>query len=390
MFRRKLAAWLLLFISCLLTLAFLFRVKDKMVDFEVNYTAAKRLRLGETLYRSADGHYQFKYLPFSAFLYLPVSTLPLSLAKATWYGVVICCSFLIFFLSFRLINPEKQKFLWVAVFPPLILARYFLREVQLGQINALITLLLLAMISRLLAQPSSFRSESGRGTVRQVGAGLFGGLATALKPYALIFFPYFIIRKKWLCLAVCLVVLGLGLFAPSLFYGVRGNLAVLKEWQASLAASTPSLFSSQDNVSLLAFLIKWTGRQTLSLVFYFFILAGLGLLSLLLFAKGKAVPRPALLDGFLLLALIPLISPLGWDYTFLSAAPAVMLILYHHDKYRPFWRAFLYVNFAVIALSLYDLMGREIYASFMSVSIITINFVILIGYVSFLRLKGHA
>jgi len=390
MFSRKLTACLLLFLFCLLILAFLFRVKDEMVDFEVNYTAAKRLRLGETLYRSADGHYQFKYLPFSAFLYLPVSFLPLILAKATWYGVVICCSFLVFFLSLRLINPEKEKLLWVAVFPPLILAKYFLREIQLGQINALIALLLLAMISKLLAQPGSFHSQGGGETARQVGAGLFGGLATALKPYALIFFPYFIIRKKWLCLAVSLAVLGLGLFAPSLFYGVRGNLSVLKEWQASLAASTPSFFSSQDNVSLLGFFVKWTGHQALSLFFYLFILAGLGLLSLFLFAKGKAVPRPVLLDCFLLLALIPLISPLGWDYTFLSSAPAVMLVLYHLDKYRPFWRALLSVNFAVIALSLYDLMGREIYASFMSWSIITINFIILAGYVSFLRLKGHA
>jgi alpha-1,2-mannosyltransferase len=390
MFSRKLTACLLLFLFCLLTFAFLFRVKNKMVDFEVNYTAAKRLRLGETLYRSADGHYQFKYLPFSALLYLPVSFLPLALAKAAWYGVVICCSFLIFFLSFRLISPEKERFLWVAVLPPLILAKYFLREIQLGQINALITLLLLAMILKLLAQPSTLDRRRGGEAARQVAAGLFGGLATALKPYALIFFPYFIIRKKWLCLATSIAVLILGIFSPSLFYGVRGNFTVLKEWQASLAASTPSLFSAQDNVSLLAFLMKWTGHQTLSLFLYFFVLAGLGLLSLLLFAKGKPVPQPGVLDCFLLLALIPLISPLGWDYTFLSSAPAVMLLLYHFDKYRPFWRVFLSVNFAVIALSLFDLMGREIYASFMSLSIITINFIVLVGYVSFLRLKGHA
>ncbi len=390
MFSRKLAACLLLLLFGLVIFAFLFRVKDEMIDFEVNYTAAKRLRLGETLYRSEDGHYQFKYLPFSAFLYLPVSFLPPLLAKATWYGVVICCSFLIFFFSLRLINPKKEKFLWVAVFPPLILAKYFLREIQLGQINALVTLVLLAMVSRLLTQPGHFQRECGGEIARQAGAGLFGGLATALKPYALIFYPYFIIRKKWLCLAVSTAVLGLGVFAPSLFYGIRGNFTVLKEWQASLAASTPSLFTTQDNVSILAFFVKWTRSQTLSFLFYFFVLTALGLLLLFLFIRGKAVPRPGLLDCFLLLALIPLISPLGWDYTFLSSAPAVMLILYHVDKVRPFWRVLLFVNFAVIALSLYDLMGRDVYASFMTLSIITISFIVLVGYISFLRLKGHA
>jgi hypothetical protein len=303
---------------------------------------------------------------------------------------VVCCSFFIFFLSLRLINPKKEKFLWVAVFPPLILAKYFLREIQLGQINALVTLVLLAMVSRLLAQPGSPQYERHEEIARQVSAGLLGGLASALKPYALIFYPYFIIRKKWLCLAVSLAVLGLGVVAPSLFYGIRGNFIVLKEWQVSLTASTPSLLATQDNVSLLAFFVKWTGNQTFSYFIYFFALTALGLLFLFLFVKGKAASRPGLLDCVLLLALIPLISPLGWDYTFLSSAPALMLILHHFDKYRPFWRVLLSVNLAVIALSLYDLMGREIYASFMNLSIITINFIVFVGYIAFLRLKGHA
>ncbi len=390
MFSRKLVAFLLLLLFGLIIFAFLFRVKGEMVDFEVNYKAAKRLRGGETLYRSADGHYQFKYMPFSAFLYVPFSFLPPLLAKAAWYGVVVCCSFLIFLFSFKLINPERDKFLWVAVASPLILAKYFLREIQLGQINALITLFLLALTSNLLAQPTSSSKDGKSRNARQVKAGLLGGLAGALKPYALIFFPYFVLRKKWLCLTASLAVFGLAILAPSFFYGIKGNFAVLREWQASLSASTPALFSTQDNVSLLGLLMKWTGRQSLSLFFYLFFLAGLGLLSLFVMAKGKSVPRAALLDCFLLLTLIPLISPLGWDYTFLSSAPAVMLVLYHFDKYRPFWRVLLGVNFAIIALSLYDLLGREIYASFMKLSIITINFIVLVEYIFYLRFRNHA
>ncbi len=61
---------LMIFIFMLL---FLFRVKNDMIDFEVNYEAGKRLRLAETPYRFEDGHYMFKYLPSSALLYLPLS-----------------------------------------------------------------------------------------------------------------------------------------------------------------------------------------------------------------------------------------------------------------------------------------------------------------------------
>lgn len=379
---RKSTVFFLLLLLVLFSLVFLLRVKNEMVDFEVNYQAAKRLRLGETLYRASDGHYQFKYMPFSAFLYLPLTFLPISLARGVWYGIVLLSSGLVFFLSLNLLHLDKKKSLIVGLFSFLIIARYFLRELQLGQINALITFLLLLMVW-LLVRERAPRDQ-------QVSSGLFWGLATALKPYAAIFLPYFVLRKKRLALASGVVVLILALLAPSLFYGLEGNFKVLNEWQSSLRASTPSLFSSQDNISIIGFFTKWTGRQNLSFALYLIALAALGLFIFYLILRKNSVSQPILLDCFLLMALIPLISPLGWDYTLLSSVPAVMLILNHFDKYRPFWKAFLCFNFAVIALSLYDLMGREFYSFFMSLSFITINFLVLIAYLGYLRIKGHA
>lgn len=379
---RKSTLFILLLLLVSFCLIFLLRVKNEMVDFEVNYQAAKRLRLGETLYRASDGHYQFKYMPFSAFLYLPLSLLPLSVAKGMWYGISLVSLALVFFLALRLLHLDKKKSLTIGFLSFLILARYFFRELQLGQINALITFLLLLMVSLLVRGKSLGR--------RQAGSGILLGLSTALKPYAAIFFPYFIIRKKGLALTSGIIVLIVALLAPSFFYGLEGNFKVLGEWQSSLRASTPSLFSSQDNISLIGFFTKWTSRQNLSLTLYLLALAVLGgLVFSLLLVKVKT-PQPEILDGFLLLGLIPLISPLGWDYTLLSSAPAVMLILAHFDKYRPIWKAFLGLNFAIIAFSLFDLMGRESYASFMSWSVITVNFLVLIGFLAYLRIKGHA
>jgi len=365
----------------LFSLVFLFRAKDEMADFEVNYKAGQRIRSGETLYRTADGHWQFKYLPFSAFLYLPLTLLPLSGAKAVWFMAIALASVMIFVISTQLIDIKETKLFSPTFFAILILARYFLRELQLGQINALITFLLVAMIW-LLARLS--RPSAG------AAGGALAGLSTALKPYAVVFFPYFALRKKWSSLATALAVLGLAIFAPALFYGWKGNLVVLGEWRSSLSASTPPLLSSQDNVSLVGFLMKWTQDLSMSFTICGVILAALIGLVLFLLLKGTRIPQSAVLDGFLLLALIPLVSPLGWDYTFLSSAPAVMLICRHYDKYRRFWRGFLIFNFLVISLSLYDLMGRGLYTVFMSASVITLNFLALLGYLAYLRIKGHA
>jgi len=378
---KRSAAVIVLVAIILLSLVFLLRVKDEMADFEVNYKAGQRIRDGETLYRTADGHWQFKYLPFSAFLYLPLTLLPLPWAKAIWFGVIVLATVMIFFISSKLIDFKDDAFFSPAFFAGLILARYYLRELQLGQINALMTFLLVTMIW-LLARSAKPSAESAGGAL--------AGLSTALKPYAIVFFPYLALRKKWPALAAGLTVLGLALFAPALFYGWKGNLTVLGEWRSSLAASTPSLLSSQDNVSLAGFLMKRTQDQTLSLTIYGILLAALGGLVLFLLLKGSRISRSSVLDGFLLLILIPLVSPLGWDYTFLSAAPAVMLICRHYDKYRPFWRGFLILNFLVISLSLYDLMGRGFYAAFMSSSVITLDFLVLLGYLAYLRIKGHA
>jgi alpha-1,2-mannosyltransferase len=378
---KRSTAILVLAAIVLLSLAFLFRVEDKMADFEVNYKAGQRLYEGETLYRTADGHWQFKYLPFSALLYLPLTFLPLALAKACWFGLIVAASASIIVISSKLIDYKYDTFFSPVLVTVLVMGRYFFREIQLGQINALITCLLLAMIW-LLARSTRPSASAASGAL--------AGLSTALKPYAVVFFLYLAFRKKWPALALGLVVFSLAIFAPALFYGWKGNLVVLGEWRSSLAASTPSLLSSQDNVSLLGFLMKRTQDQSLSLTIYGIILAALGGLVLYLLHRGSRISQSTVLDGFLLLALIPLVSPLGWDYTFLSAAPAVMLICKHYDKYRPFWRGFLILSFLVISLSLYDLMGHRLYAAFMSSSVITLDFLALAGYLAYLRIKGHA
>jgi hypothetical protein len=393
MARRERPRLLLILAGVILSLVlFLGKVKNEMHDFQVNYTAGHRLGLGETLYRSwkpdpgweSDGHWQFKYSPFSALLYLPLSRLPLAAAKAIWYYLVIVSSCVLVFLSLKLASFERGRILPAALISFFILAKYFLRELQLGQINAVITAILMGMTWSLV------KDEDAPSATGERTAGLFWGLASALKPYALIFLPYFLWKKKWRVLAPGMIVLAVSLCVPIFFYGPQGNLAVIKEWIGSLSQSTPSLFTSQDNVSLLACLVKWTGNGSMSLALFGAAVVALALSTLLFILKGSRRRSSVLAESALLLLFIPLLSPLGWDYTFLSAFPAIVLVLRHFAVFPMFWKALLVADFLIIALSFYDLMGRHFYARFMAWSVPTICFMIIVAALFYIRLKNVA
>ena len=383
MLTKKIWPLLFLFVSICLLL-FIFKVKEDMADFEVNFQAAERIQLGETLYRQADEHYQFKYMPVSSFLYLPLTLLPLDIAKAIWFFFIASISLCLVILSNKLVHPGRPPSWLLSLLPALILAKFFLREIQLGQINTVVFFVLILMTWKLVEDKKKKWVNSG------TLSGLSWALAVALKPYALIFFPYFLIKKKWKALAFAGVFLILAFLAPSAYYGIKGNILVHQEWISTFSSSTPKLMNTQDNVSIIAFFSKWLSSQNLSLIFTGLTIFLLSLLILFIILNGKGLHRSTILESSVLLICIPLVSPLGWDYTFLLSLLGLTIILRYFPYYTSFWKTVLILNLCVISLTIYDLLGRETYALFMSWSVLTINFLFLIGYLTFLRIKKLA
>ncbi len=362
-------------------MVFLFKVRGKMADFEVNYKAGERILWGETLYRYEDGHYMFKYFPSSALIYIPLSYLSLNAAKAVWYALVVFCSVFLFILSYRLTDFPKKMAAALVLLPPLVLAKYFFREIELGQINAVVTVILLLMVWFIT-------SENGRSSPkRKFFAGCLLGIASALKPYAIIFFPYFIVKKKWRVLLGGFVVVFFAFLAPSIYYGFDGNLTVHREWYSTLSHSTPALLATPDNTSLVGFFMKWAGDQTLSLILAGTAAGLLGLLVLFLIFRGGKLTRPEVLECGVLLICIPLVSPLGWDYTLLMSALGVTILVNNFSHFPKGWQILLLLNAIIIAFFSYDILGRELYGTFMRLSITTLNFLLVIGYLSYLRVK---
>jgi hypothetical protein len=145
-----------------------------------------------------------------------------------------------------------------------------------------------------------------------------------------------------------------------------------------------------DNVSLAAMYAKWLGVRPVA-----------GLLAvvssvILVAAAGDIVRRrldvddPLGLEAALLLTLMPLLSPQGWDYVFLLATPAVVFLVNYEDRLPGGIRAAAGIAVVTAAFSLFDIMGRRAYSAFMALSIVTLCFLVVIGALFALRARRVA
>jgi Glycosyltransferase family 87 len=353
------------------------RVSRKMPDFEVYWTAGARAIASQPLYRTEDGHFQFKYLPAFAVAAAPLALVPMNAAKALWFGVSAVLMLVLLGLSARALPEPRRPIVVLLVLTFLAMAKFYAHELVLGQVNLLFAVVVVLAVV-----------EMRRG--REWAAGLLIALAIVVKPYAVLFVPWLALRPRHTAFAAMTVGLVAALLLPAAMYGWTGNLRLLNQWWHTVSSSTAPNLTNQDNVSLAAMFTKWLGPQpgasTLALV--------LGLLLLVLtavvVAGRRGVRDPDPLEASLLLMLIPLLSPQGWDYVFLISTPAVMLLINELPSLPRNLRIATIAAIAVVALSIYDLMGREAYAAFMAVSAITICFLIEVAALITLRFRRVA
>jgi hypothetical protein len=370
---------LLLAVLAAVSLVALFttRVSRKMPDFEVYWTAGSRAIAGEPLYRVEDGHYQFKYLPAFAVIAAPLALMPMNAAKAFWFATSALLMLVLLGLSARALPEPRRPIVLLLVLTFLAMAKFYAHELVLGQVNLLFAVL------AVLAVVEIRRS-------REWTAGLLLAAAIVVKPYAALFVPWLALRPN----RTAFVTLGAGLLAallvPALMYGWTGNLRLLSDWWHTVTSSTAPNLTNQDNVSLAAMFTKWlgpqTGASTLALLSGFILLA----LTAVVVAGRRGIREPDALEASLLLMLIPLLSPQGWDYVFLISTPAVMLLINELPSLPRNLRIATIASISVAALSIYDLMGREAYGTFMALSAITICFLVEVAALITLRFRRAA
>ncbi len=353
------------------------RVSRKMPDFQVYWIVGQRAVAAEPLYRVDDEHYQFKYLPAFALLAAPLGLMPLEMAKALWFAVSAVLMVVLLWLSALALSPARRPLVLLVVITFLAMAKFYAHELVLGQDNLLFAVVVMIAVVQLR-----------RG--REVMAGVLLGLAVVVKPYAALFAPWLAVRPRKAAFAAMLVTVGTALLVPAVLYGWAGNLHLLGDWWTTVRTSTAPNLLNQDNVSLAGMFTKWMGPDSAAPTLTVLAIALLVGLTGIVIAARAGLPAPEPLEAALLLTLIPLISPQGWDYVFLIATPAVMLIIDRLSLLPRGLRIATITAIAVVALSIYDVMGREAYAAFMASSAITLCFLVEIAALITLRFRRAA
>jgi hypothetical protein len=360
-----------------LAAAFTTRVSRKMPDFEVYHTAGARALAAEPLYRAEDGHFQFKYLPAFAIIAAPIAKVPLPAAKGAWFAISALLMLVLLGLSLQAMPEVRRPPVVLVIVTFLAMAKFYAHELVLGQVNLLFAVLV--VLALVLMR-----------TGKEAAAGLLIALAIVVKPYAVIFVPWLFTRRHrgaLVTMAAGLVVL---LLLPAARYGWDGNLRLLGDWWQTVTSTTVPNLVNQDNVSLSAMFTKWLGPNSAAPILA--AITGailLALTGIVIAGRGKLTVTDTL-EGSLLLLLIPLLSPQGWDYVFLIGTPAVMLLVNYLPSLPRELRIATIVAMAVVAFSIFDVMGRPAYSAFMALSLITVCVLVEVAAVITLRFRRAA
>jgi len=365
-------------IVLIVVLVYVAKIAPKMPDFEVYQRAGTRALAAEPLYRTEDGHYQLKYLPAFAVLMIPVALADGSAARGAWFVMSLGSLILLVAASLRLCA-DKRKTTWLlATITVALMAKFYARELVLGQVNAPFAA---AVAGAMLAM---------RARREWLGAGLIV-LAIVLKPYGVILVPWVVARRNWRSITGLAAGLSAMIWLPMVRYSPGETVALHAQWWATVRDSTAANLANPDNISWLAMVTRWFGDGAADARTLWSIpLVALGVTLAWVWRWRDRVSFPEWLEASLLLLLIPVLSPQGWDYVLLLATPAIVCLVNYERALPVTLRGLTWVALVLTGLTFYDVMGREAYHAFLGMSGLTLSTFVLAGALVELRRRGLA
>jgi hypothetical protein len=367
----------LLLLAAALSAIYVLKIAHRMPDFEVYRRAGLRAAHAEGLYRESDGHYQFKYLPAFAIAAVPLGILPAPLSRAMWFAVSLGLLVWLLALSHRILPDRRRSAGYLIAATSIVLAKFYAHEIELGQVNILMTWLVVA------AAYSMRRGFEGTG-------GTLVAAAIVVKPYAVILLPYLAARRRAASIATSIAGLAAALLLPAVVYGSSGAIALTTGWWRTVTATTAPNLLDFNNVSAASVFARALGPGPAAQLAALAMTLGVLAAASFVFLKRRGLAHPEALEIAFLLTTMPIISPQGWDYVFLVSTPAVMLLVNYSDALPRGLRMATAIALVVIGFSVFDLMGRQAYRAFMMSSAITWCYVVVLAGLAALRVRRVA
>lgn len=359
-----------------------------LADFEVYYKSAQRLLAGQNLFRiPEDDFYVFKYSPTSAFYFIPFTLFSFATAKIIYWIVLTGLILFGFYLSIKLTasklwkeNPAKVNS--IVLLASLILVVHIQRELHLGQVNHILLVIYIL---------SAYFYNKGK---RNVTTALLA-VSLFIKPFALIFIPYLLLKKNYKATMVFVLTSILLFFLPLIFYSFPNFMNQSKLWFEELMIE---LNNKQDliqvaNHTLFSLFARYTPLRLISFspviikIYQLVILTIIGLAILWFIKKGKKDKNPGIAEFALLISLIPLLSFTSHN-AFGFNELTIFLLLAFFPKFTLLDKIIIVAGFVFTGCNIHDLWGHDLSAFINDISLVSWGTVLLIAALFRGRLKG--
>ena len=359
-------------------------------DFEVYYRSAVRLLNGENLYRiQSDGFYVFKYSPACAAMFIPFTIFPFSVAKILYWLFLTGVTASSFFLCLQLVSPglhikSSSKFNLYILLLTLSLGLFLYREFMLGQVNVVLFLSYLLMIRFYQHQ-------------KPIPVALIWAAGIMLKPWGLIFLPYFLLKKDFRIVLYFMAFALLFIVFPVVFYGYPGVVEQTGKWfhELSVELGNKQDLGIEANHTVFSVLYRYTPLGFVEitgywkLIYQLVVLCLLALLTLLFIRGGAVMNRKEVAEGALIIGLMPLIAQPSYN-AFLLVALALTIVIVHFRR-LPLWCKILIITGIILLGGNYnDLWGTQLSDRFLELSFVAIGAIFILIPVFLLRFKRIA
>ena len=365
-------------------------------DFEVYYKAAGRIIHSQNLYREiADKRYVFKYSPVSAVYFIPFIVFPLSIAKYVYWLFLTAIIVFGFYLCIEFLKPslyanhQVKSINIIILSATLILAIHILRELHLGQVNALLLFLYITALY--------FYKKQNRNLFS-----LFLAISIFIKPFTTIFLPYLIFKKKYheLLMFTCFSIVLVSL--PFLFFNsIEMTVSQYKLWvdELIIELSHKQGLSETANHTIFSVIARFTPVRFLLIngtisFFYQVIMIILFGFSFVWFAKinnkNTSVEQDlhfSIIEMSLLVSLIPLLAFTS-ENAFVFSQILVFIILIHFKYLKNHEKGLSILAFLFIGGNSSELFGRQLSEEINSFSLISMGTFILIWLLCALRRRN--
>ncbi len=307
--------------------------------------------------RKQDGGSHYLYLPQAALLFAPATILPFTMFAKVWSVVnsMLIVTSLYAVIYWLIGDKHIFRWRWTMMIALMGLAKTTESLTSTGQINgAILALLVLTFI--------------GIQQHKTITSGISIAVATTLKVFPVIWFPYFAIKKQWrLCIAG--VVTGLIIwFASMPFFGVNGLAYFVKEKLPIVASGeVTGVYKSSSIYGSLRQAVRndvlprgnMSKEQLINLVGYInttLTVITLAVVSWLIFKKrNEHDPITYLLDYGLMMCFVLLFAKIVHQQYHLWIVP-IVLYLWHF----PFQKRFIWLHGISILAFLLTQFGKDL------------------------------